>query len=1320
MPGEYEIQNLVSNHRKLLTPINTLHVQLLPQMGGSDTQVLMQNSESGDRINRFHAPFDDQTAHILYGLLEKGDLYLGEMTSEERETLAKLNIRPDQGFASVINRIGELLYESLFPFSEDKDTDLRGGVQIALTSVRKDRQHTTCLPVLLKFGDPSARYGGLPWELLCDENGPLLLGDISLSRYITMGESIPSIPIQDRLEVLLIVSRPTDLVHIDERDEHTGIETALRGLERQGSLRLTVVNPPTFAKLEECLNNNHYDIIHFDGHGELVWKCSQCGKTRLYIYDKCGPDCGQVFSEEVGDQVQGRLAFEAPTPHRRSDLIDQEKLGRLLSKKHVPLFFASACQSGIVGGKSIFNNISPQLIRSGVLAVVGMQFSIPAKSSVIFAAAFYSALAEGLTLPECVMNGRIALSNDRSTSSPTWYIPVLYLREIEGQGKLFQLPKETASILIGEDNNAQVYFRCKEITGDDWRKLHTGRSLYPFLRPFNIRDRAVFFGREDSTALLLTSVMHDKLTILWGAHCMGKSSLVNAGLIPKLLESDYLVLALNGYTNPSTQLHNLLEKYLPQSIPRLRRPREELVIDGADDSAVTGLNEIIDDAMQAFDRPVMLVLDELDHYLATANASDCRMLGSQIQDCIQSGHRQALSILLVLSNLGLLDKLQILLPEVYRSRIELTPLTPNEARKAMTGPLILSDKRASMDPSLVEQLIKHDLCSPPTEGLAGNEETALEYSHGMDTKLQSEVGIAPAFLQIVCHQLYQEAIHMDQEKPESEKTGELWIGMDLYKNLDTTRILSEHIEKILRENFGDPVKRSQVRKILTALVDPCGNRLMLATSQAANLISTPRADTDVICAVLEDNNILEQTLNSEGELSYRLSHVLIAREVSTWFDREEAIVRCAQDTLNRVWNNWKEEWQVNHKSVFAGTDQLLEIMQKRPDLEIHPGQLALLLRSAVHRNVCVDYWVGQFLDNPFQLELLNQQARKGRELLTWIQAGGAGPHSDGIKNIDESLQALGLDGSYVGDYGLARAAVSHPDETGVTRHTAALGLGVLGKDQLLRSLPTLSASNGTQFWRSPRALAQIGAAGLPLPDLPALLRLQVAGWWAGIKIYTERFRILARLVSTSLLTGWGLLAIAAIIFLLCKFPHLPTIYSFFVIGSGFGLLYALGFSLLDGLFHSSLARIAGGMLGMLLSVPAFAPYLQPTGNEQWLNELARFSLFCLCMGGGASMGIWLARRVKPASYTRLGIGLSGLFCGSLFLLLYASYRIDILIRINEILLASNYPEFIQRVIEFTAYPMVGAMIGVSLTGGILLGDILLKFLDPHHVEVTNA
>ncbi len=64
------------------------------------------------------------------------------------------------------------------------------------------------------------------------------------------------------------------------------------------------------------------------------------------------------------------------------------------------------------------------------------------------------------------------------------------------------------------------------------------RSPYPGLRPFEADERELFFGREEECAVLVDKILAHRLTLLFAASGVGKTSLLRAAVVPRLCDPE--------------------------------------------------------------------------------------------------------------------------------------------------------------------------------------------------------------------------------------------------------------------------------------------------------------------------------------------------------------------------------------------------------------------------------------------------------------------------------------------------------------------------------------------------------------------------------------------------------------------------------------------------------------------------------------------------------------------------------------------------------------------------------------------------------------
>jgi hypothetical protein len=109
--------------------------------------------------------------------------------------------------------------------------------------------------------------------------------------------------------------------------------------------------------------------------------------------------------------------------------------------------------------------------------------------------------------------------------------------------------------------------------------LYTGR-IYPGLRPFEVEDALLFFGREEQTDELLRHLEDTRFLAVVGLSGSGKSSLVRAGLLPALHRghlsaagSLWRVAVMRPGADPLGALAQVLDETLGERDDRLRTVR---------------------------------------------------------------------------------------------------------------------------------------------------------------------------------------------------------------------------------------------------------------------------------------------------------------------------------------------------------------------------------------------------------------------------------------------------------------------------------------------------------------------------------------------------------------------------------------------------------------------------------------------------------------------------------------------------------------------------------------------------------------------------
>ncbi len=254
--------------------------------------------------------------------------------------------------------------------------------------------------LLMDLEDPGiAEVASLPWELMRrDDDFPIV---VSTGTPMVRGVDTPKPavrrPIAGPIRVLALKSNPEGTAKLNLQKEVDAL-TAL--WEKMDGVEVDFVRPVE-GQIRDRLAAADYHVVHYMGHGG--------------------------FDPEGGS---GRLLFENEDGTLRR-VAAQDFAGWLINEP-LRLVFLNACETARTTALSEtppFAGVATALIRAGVLAVVGMQFTITDWAAITFAETFYKRLVLGYPVDAAVAEGRNALYG---TTPVTWATPVLYMRSPDG------------------------------------------------------------------------------------------------------------------------------------------------------------------------------------------------------------------------------------------------------------------------------------------------------------------------------------------------------------------------------------------------------------------------------------------------------------------------------------------------------------------------------------------------------------------------------------------------------------------------------------------------------------------------------------------------------------------------------------------------------------------------------------------------------------------------------------------------------------------------------------------------------------------------
>ncbi|MEL7250500.1 MAG: hypothetical protein AAFO03_18885 [Bacteroidota bacterium] len=397
---------------------------------------------------------------------------------------------------------------------------------------------------------------------------------------------------------------------------------------------------------------------------------------------------------------------------------------------------------------------------------------------------------------------------------------------------------------------------------------------YPGAKPFVRTQAPLFHGREADIAQLHRLVSLESLVVLYGKSGYGKSSLLNAGLVPKLEEdtnAQPLSLRFQAWTpaEEASPVEKVVDEL--QQLPQDRQLLDKL---GAEDNSLWSYTKawqlaqpdgrlvlIFDQFEELFSYPVEQInifktqLAELlrgqlpDRYEALLDAATDTPLSPAEESALDRPLDLRILFSIRSDRMHLLDQLSDYLPQVLKNNYELKALKESDARRALVEPAAM---------------VGTGYATAPFTYSGTAQEKILRFlrdeEHGRVEAIQ---------LQILCTTFENRAIAEGLTDFDVAEIGDLQGVIDNYYRTQLDQISNE-------------VHRQAAARLLEeGLVDKSQEqRLTLHESQIASIYGVG----SVLLDQLVDSNLLRREPDRRQGYTYELSHdtlikpAIVARE----------------------------------------------------------------------------------------------------------------------------------------------------------------------------------------------------------------------------------------------------------------------------------------------------------------------------------------------------------------------------------------------------------------------------------------------------------
>jgi HEAT repeat protein len=427
---------------------------------------------------------------------------------------------------------------------------------------------------------------------------------------------------------------------------------------------------------------------------------------------------------------------------------------------------------------------------------------------------------------------------------------------------------------------------------------------YKFLDAFGLEDKYRFFGRDDAQQKLYDKVLQDRLTVVHAKSGAGKTSLLNAGLAPRLIDEGRLPVYARAYQEPVRAIKQAITAHTPGPWPALL---SKLTLREFLGMACERLGE--------WTQELVLMLDQFEEFfIFFPERAHRKPFIDELADCY---HDAALPLRIVLAlrkdYYSDLADFEERIPTIFGSQVRLDAMTREEARAAITEPLTRLDRPVEPEPALVEALL---------DDLARG---GMELPH----------------LQILCTQLWREL-----------EDGGTRITLASYEALgQAAGILTGYLKGELAKLPGG--QGPLAREVLKELVSSDATKRVLGHTMLAARIEGEAEELDRVLAWLVNRRLLHRE-EVEGEIRYEMAHEYLIEEIREWIEPADLAFKQAQELLAGEVATWRR----SGRTLLIPRDRLALLYAQRERLRgLDDESWACILHSAMQADFALMDWV---------------------------------------------------------------------------------------------------------------------------------------------------------------------------------------------------------------------------------------------------------------------------------------------------------------------------------------------------------------------------
>lgn len=378
--------------------------------------------------------------------------------------------------------------------------------------------------------------------------------------------------------------------------------------------------------------------------------------------------------------------------------------------------------------------------------------------------------------------------------------------------------------------------------------LNGSFSPYKGLMPFTEEDSDIFFGRKAEQKVIAANLLSSRLTLLYGSSGVGKSSVLEAGVVHMLRQKSRKNMAKNG--NPKFII-SVFRSWSDDPIPALISAIQKSILQVFDNQSleISGnprdVKNILNNWTEKIQCDLLIVFDQFEEYfLYHSNERNERKFAREFVDVVNSPNlRVNFLVSLRDDTLAKLDFFKGKIPHLFDNYLRITHLDRKAATEAIKEPIYYYNRAKAQDGELFD--VDPILISSVLEQVRVGKVIIGDFGRGQLSQVkEDEIQIETSYLQLVMKQLW------DTEKIRGSKKLRLRTLKDLG---NVEGIVNRHVHDVM--NKLSPTEKDVAVEIFHHLVTPSGTKIAHTVKDLAGFTKYSYTEISDLLVKLSDSPI---------------------------------------------------------------------------------------------------------------------------------------------------------------------------------------------------------------------------------------------------------------------------------------------------------------------------------------------------------------------------------------------------------------------------------------------------------------------------------